>query len=223
MIVDLVTRIAACHDLPDPLPASPMALLAEWFEDARQSKRYDDFNAMTLATSTPEGRPSARVVLCKMVEPERPAIVFYTNYESRKGRELDANPYAAAVLHWPHAQRQVRVEGRVVRTSAEESDSYFYSRSLISRIGANASPQSRAIQSRQSVISEALRLAKRAAMGETITRPAYWGGFRILPERVELWSGQSGRLHDRAVWERTDEISATAIGGATWKAQRLGS
>jgi len=215
-LIDALTGMLACHDLPDPLPENPMPLLLEWFEDARSSERYDDFNAMTLATAAPGGAPSARIVLCKAIEPETPAIVFYTSYASRKGQELEANPRAAALFHWPHAKRQARIEGPVRRTTAAESDAYFSTRPLLSRIGAAVSPQSRAIGSRQAVIAEAMRIAAKTALGMGPDRPEDWGGYRILPERVELWSAGSGRLHNRAVWRRERDAR-------TWAVQRLGA
>jgi len=213
-LIDALTGMLACHDLPDPLPENPMPLLLEWFEDARSSERYDDFNAMTLATAAPGGAPSARIVLCKAIEPETPAIIFYTSYASRKGQELEANPRAAALFHWPHAKRQARIEGPVRRTTAAESDAYFRTRPLLSRIAASVSPQSRAIGSRQAVIAEAMRIAASAAVGARLDRPEDWGGYRIMAERVELWSAGSGRLHDRAEWLRRD---------ASWTARRLGA
>jgi pyridoxamine 5'-phosphate oxidase len=215
-LIDALTGMLACHDLPEPLPDNPMPLLLEWFEDARRSERYDDFNAMTLATATPSGAPSARVVLCKAIEPHTPAIVFYTSYPSRKGQELEANPRAAAVFHWPHAKRQARIEGPVQHTTAAESDAYFRTRPLLARIGASVSPQSRAIESRQAVIAEAMRIAAGTALVGGPQRPQDWGGYRILPERVELWSAGSGRLHDRAVWRRERDAR-------TWAVQRLGA
>ena len=213
-LMDALTGVLSCHDLPEHLPEDPMPLLLEWFEEARRCERYDDFNAMTLATATPGGVPSARVVLCKAIEPQTPAIVFYTSYASRKGQELEANPRAAAVFHWPHAKRQARIEGAVRRTSAEESDAYFRTRPLLSRIGASVSPQSRAIGSRQAVIAEAIRIAASTALGMGPDRPADWGGYRIVAERVELWSAANGRLHDRAEWIRH---------GERWAARRLGA
>lgn len=213
-LIEALTSMLACHDLPEPLPQDPMPLLLEWFEDARQSERYDDFNAMTLATATPDGSPSARMVLCKAIEPTTPAIVFYTSYASRKGRELEANPRAAAVFHWPHAKRQARIEGPVQRTTPEESDAYFRTRPLLSRIGASVSPQSRAIGSRQAIIAEAMRIAASKALGMGPDRPVDWGGYRIMAQRVELWSAGNGRLHDRAEWLRQD---------TSWTARRLGA
>lgn len=164
-IAEALTGILACHDLPDPLPADPMPLLLAWFEDARGSGRYEDFNAMALATAAPNAAPSARIVLCKAVEPETPAIVFYTSYGSRKASELESNPRAAAVFHWPHAKRQARIEGVVRRTTDAESDAYFRTRPLLSRIAASVSPQSREIGSREAVIAEAMRIAAKAVVG----------------------------------------------------------
>jgi len=195
-----------------------MPLLLEWFEEARRCGRYDDFNAMTLATATPNGEPSARIVLCKAIEADPPAIVFYTSYASRKGEEIAANPCAAGVFYWPHAKRQARIEGRVERTSAAESDAYFQTRPLLSRISASVSPQSQAISSRASVIAEAMRIGRRAALGMKVQRPEHWGGFRILPQRIELWSACTGRLHDRAVWTRDDGSDVRG-----WTSQRLGA
>ncbi|MCW5755561.1 MAG: pyridoxamine 5'-phosphate oxidase [Phycisphaeraceae bacterium] len=213
MLIRALTGMLACHDLPEEPPADPMPTLLAWFKDAETRGNYEDFNAMTLATATADGRPSARVVLCKAIEAQPPAVVFYTNYESRKGMELAENPNAAATFHWPHARRQVRIEGRVERTTPEESDAYFKSRPLLSRIASAASRQSATIASREELIAEAVRVAGRMVGHGDVPRPANWGGFRILPRRVELWSARSGRLHDRIVWDRTHD------GG--WEARRL--
>lgn len=204
------------RDLPDALPADPMPILLEWFEDARRSGRYDDFNAMTLATATPDGAPSARVVLCKAIEPHPTALVFFTNFLSRKGRELHANPRAAAVFHWPHAKRQVRIEGAISRVSSAESDAYFASRSLLSRIGAIASRQSQPLSSRADLIAAALRAAQDAATHATLPRPDHWGGYRLSISALELWSAGDGRLHDRILWMRALQPNATA-----WTSTRL--
>lgn len=215
-LVESLTGMLACHDLPDPLPNDPMPLLLAWFEDARRSERYDDFNAMTLATAAPDGSPSARIVLCKAIEAERIALVFYTSYASRKGEELEANPRAAAVFHWPHAKRQARIEGRVERTTDAESDAYFHTRPLLSRIGASVTPQSQAVGSREMVVSEAVRIGLKAAAGVKIRRPPDWGGYRVIVQRVELWAASTGRLHDRAVWRRDQDSWG-------WSATRLGA
>ena len=196
-------------DLPDPLPADPMPLFQQWFDAAKASKHYADPNAMTLATATADGMPSARIVLCKGIEHSPPAIVFFTNYNSRKGAELESNPHAAAVFHWPNAQRQVRIEGSISRTSAAESDEYFQTRSLLSRVGAVVSQQSRPVGSRAQLIQHAMMLAGEATLGKAIARPPHWGGFRISISALELWSARDGRLHDRARWTR--HVSGTWV------------
>ena len=215
-LLSAITSLLACHDLPEIPPADPMPLLLEWYRDAQQRGRYDDFNAMTLATATPDGRPSARVVLCKTVEPDPPAIVFYTNYLSRKGHELDANPRAAAVFHWPHAKRQVRVEGTTERVSDAESEAYFDSRPLLSKIGASAGIQSQHLKSRNELIAAAIKIATAAALTGSIARPKHWGGFRMHLDSVELWSAREGRLHDRICWKRPSSGPSTV-----WTPERL--
>ncbi len=166
--------------------------------------------AMTLATATPDGRPSARMVLLKGVN-ER-GFVFFTNYESRKAAELEANPRAALVFYWPALERQVRVEGRVERTTAAESDAYFRSRPWGSRLGALASPQSRVIPGRD-VLERRMEELLRRYPDHDIPRPAHWGGYRLIPVLFEFWQGQPNRLHDRLCYERR------ADGG--WDIRRL--
>jgi pyridoxamine 5'-phosphate oxidase len=217
-LAEAVAGLLSCHDLPEEIPGDPMPLLAGWYAEAQKSGKYADFNAMTLATATPDGTPSARIVLCKSIEQSPPAVVFYTSYRSRKGRELEANPRAAAVFHWPHAQRQVRLEGVVERVSVEESDAYFRSRPLLSRVGAWASKQSEPIESRAELVAAAAKVAARAAIGE-LPRPETWGGFRLHVRVVELWSAREGRLHDRMVWTRPD--AAPGTGGVEWTKRRL--
>ncbi|TVQ62305.1 MAG: pyridoxamine 5'-phosphate oxidase [Phycisphaerales bacterium] len=212
----MLTELLGAHDLPAEPPRDPMPLLLEWWEDARARGGYADFNAMTLATATPDGFPSARIVLCKAIETTPPALVFYTNYESRKGRELDANPRAAALFHWPHAKRQARVEGAVRRVSDAESDAYFRTRPLLSRIGACVSRQSEPLESSQALVAAAMRRARTAMLEGDIPRPAHWGGFRVHIESVELWSAREGRLHDRVRWTRLSDDETP-----TWRAVHL--
>jgi pyridoxamine 5'-phosphate oxidase len=185
------------------LHPDPFREFRAWFDAAVAAQPINP-DAMTLATATPDGQPSARVVLLKGVD-ER-GFVFFTNYESRKGMELDANPRAALVFYWPALERQVRVEGRVERTSAEESDAYFRSRPWGSRLGALASPQSRVIPGRD-VLEQRMTELLRQYPDHDIPRPAHWGGYRLVPTLIEFWQGQPNRLHDRLCYERREDGS----------------
>lgn len=210
MLTETIARMMSATGIPDPPPLEPFALLNKWYEDARASGRYDDPNAMALATSTPDGRPSVRIVLCKDLDPAAGTLTFYTNFESRKGQELAANPRAAVAFHWSHAKRQVRVEGRVDRVSDDEADAYFATRPLLSRIGAVASRQSTQIASRADLVAAACRAAGGACLELGLKRPAYWGGFRLVAHEVELWSACEGRLHQRVRWSRDVRPAAGA-------------
>jgi pyridoxamine 5'-phosphate oxidase len=190
------------------LAADPMVAFRAWFAEALAADPRDA-NAMTLATVDREGRPSARIVLLKGIDD---GFVFFTNYESRKGRDLAENPHAALVFFWPLLDRQVRVEGRVERTSREESAAYFDSRPLGARVGAWASRQSRVLSGREELEREVAEAAARFADG-TVPLPDYWGGYRLLPAAVELWQGRPSRLHDRFRYERSP------AGG--WRIERL--
>jgi len=168
-----------------------------------------DTAPVMLATATRDGRPSARMVLLRGVD-ER-GFVFYTNYTSRKGRELDGNPHAALCIYWPTLDEQIRVEGRVERATDEESDAYFASRPRGSQLGAWASAQSRPLAAREQ-LEEEYRVVEARFGDRTVPRPPFWGGFRIIPERIEFWYGRPDRLHDRLVYTRD---------GAAWKIERL--
>ncbi|HZF77001.1 MAG TPA: pyridoxamine 5'-phosphate oxidase [Acetobacteraceae bacterium] len=178
----------------------PVGLFEAWMAEAAGTEPNDP-NAMCLATCTPDGRPSARMVLLKGVDPR--GFVFYTNLESRKGGELAANPQAALVFHWKTLQRSVRVEGCVEPVSAEEADAYYASRSRGSRIGAWASTQSRPLEGRFALERAVAEHTVRFAVGE-IPRPPHWSGFRVLPARIEFWRDMPFRLHERRVFHREE-------------------
>lgn len=212
--------------LPEPLDASPWPLFADWFYAARARNVQPNPDAMVVATVTPDGQPDARVVLCRHFVPDPGYLVFFTNYQSRKGRELAANPRAAAVLHWDVMQKQVRVEGPIVKSPDAESDAYFAQRPLVSRLSAWASRQSEPLESRQALIDAVAEVAKRfhvdPATEGTVPRPPYWGGYRLWPERVELWIEGPARTHDRAVWTRPlVRKNEFEFEGANWSATRL--
>jgi pyridoxamine 5'-phosphate oxidase len=174
----------------------PYALFAEWMAEATKTEPNDP-NAMCLATATPDGRPSARMVLLKVQDAR--GFVFYTNLESRKGGELAANPHAALCFHWKTLQRSVRVEGRVEAVTDAEADAYYASRHRSSRIGAWASRQSRPLEGRWALEKAVAEYTLKFGLGE-IPRPAFWSGFRILPARIEFWRDMPFRLHERRVF-----------------------
>ncbi len=176
----------------DASAANPLQQFELWLQQALNAE-IPEPNAMTLATVGPDHRPSSRIVLIKGFD-ER-GIVWYTNYDSRKGRELAANPFAALQFHWVELERVVRIEGRVEKVSDEESDAYFASRPLDSRIGAWASPQSEVIASRTVLVTNAARYGAQFALRPP--RPPHWGGYRLVPDRWEFWQGRKSRLHDR--------------------------
>ena len=186
----------------------PLQLVREWFEEAAASGIVEA-ERMALATATPGGRPSVRIVLLKGIDDD--GIRFFTNYESRKGRELDANPRAAATLYWQPLYRAARLEGPVERLTPEESDAYFASRPRGAQIGAWASAQGTVLRSRDE-LDERVREIEERFPGE-VPRPEHWGGYRLRPDAVELWQGRPDRLHDREHFLRQPD--------GTWRSERL--
>lgn len=191
------------------LREDPFLQFEQWFEEARNAGIYEP-NAMNLATADITGRPSSRIVLLKGFNAT--GFIFYTNYSSKKGQQLLENPWAALNFFWPELERQVRIEGKIVMTSAEESSAYFSKRPKGSQIGAIVSPQSQVITNRSGLEMQWKELDKTSALTE-LTRPGNWGGYRLIPELVEFWQGRSSRLHDRLQYTLKD--------GKTWKIGRL--
>ena len=209
MTISELRREYTLHGLSEAdVHADPIEQFRVWFDQALAAG-VPEANAMTLATTKPDGRPSARIVLLKHFDAN--GFLFFTNYRSRKGRELANNPPAALLFFWPQLERQVRIEGVVTFTTTEESDTYFRSRPLESRLGACASPQSQVVASRDE-LERLLAEVRGRCTGEEVPRPPHWGGYRLTPYQFEFWQGRPGRLHDRLEYFRAD---------GAWRLRRL--
>lgn len=189
--------------------ADPLVQFHRWFQEALTAQ-IPEPNAMTLATATREGRPSARIVLVKSADAR--GFVFFTNYESKKGRELGENPQAALLFNWLELERQIRIEGRVEKTDPKESETYFQSRPKGSQIGAWTSPQSLAIPGRDMLTDKQQALETQYASADVLPLPPFWGGYRVIPDTIEFWQGRPSRLHDRIRY---------FLDGNEWKIERL--
>jgi pyridoxamine-phosphate oxidase len=186
---------------------NPILQFEAWFHEAVESK-IPEPNAMTLATSGIDYKPSARIVLLKRIEGQ--SFFFFTNYNSRKGKELLWNPYAALLFFWNELHRQVRIEGRVEKITSEQSDAYFHSRPKGSQIGALASPQSEVIESRE-VLEKKFDAAEKQLSSFEIPRPAHWGGYKVIASSIEFWQGRANRMHDRFLFTLEDQINWTIV------------
>ncbi|MBM9578834.1 pyridoxamine 5'-phosphate oxidase [Leptospira sp. 201903070] len=181
----------------------PILFFQKWFQEAVLSEVFE-VNAMTLATASKDGKPDARTVLLKGISED--SFLFFTNYESRKGKELEENPKACLVFFWSELERQVRIEGSVKKVSRDESREYFHSRPRESQIGAHSSPQSQVIPDRK-FLEERFQKFSEQFEGKEVELPVHWGGYAVEPERIEFWQGRSSRLHDRIVFEKNSDSS----------------
>jgi pyridoxamine 5'-phosphate oxidase len=210
--------------LADPLPESPLPLLARWLAEARDGAGMRNPTAMTVATVNASGEPRARVVLSRGYDAERGELTFYTNRRSAKGRELAARPRASAVFYWDALSRQARIAGPVRQATDAVSDAYFAGRPRPSQIAAWASDQSEPLESREVLLARLAETAERFGgleAGDPVPRPPHWGGYVLAAERVELWVGSEGRAHDRALWRRAPANSAASARPARWSVARL--
>jgi pyridoxamine 5'-phosphate oxidase len=203
--------------LPDPLPANPLPLVHGWYEEAQ--REISTASAMALATVTPEGRPSARMVICRGLDTEAGWLVFYTDRDSHKGEALAKHPWASLVFYWAAVARQVRVDGPVTHAPEADSDAYWRGRPRDANVAAVASDQSRPLAARADFLARMAAVSARYP--GAVPRPPRWGGYRVWAERVELWAGQPARAHDRAVWARELRATGDGYAGGAWSATRL--
>lgn len=202
--------------LPELLPSDPLPLVAEWLADA--AARMRNSTSMALATVDPDGRPTARMVICRGFDARAGWLVFYTDRDSDKGAALAAHPRAAVIFHWDAVERQIRIEGPVTHAPDSDSDAYWASRPPEARVAASASEQSRPLASRAMLLARVAEIASRPG---DVPRPKRWGGYRVWAERVELWVGQPARVHDRARWSRTLTADGDGFAAGPWSATRL--
>ena len=208
-----MNKIVSANTLPQTLPDNPMHLAKSWFDDACSKNNQPNPNAMTLVTVSKSNHPSARIVLCKSFIADPGYVVFFTNYQSRKSSEITHNSNVSLVFHWDHLGRQIRIEGKAILSSSEESDTYFKTRNLGSQLSAWGSDQSRPIESREKLIEQMKQREDELALNNEInakemvnpfklTRPPHWGGIQIWASKIELWMDGEDRVHDRATWSR---------------------
>lgn len=228
MTATATTFLTAEGLLPTPLPDDPMPVAGAWLAEATERVLQPNPNALVITTVGRESQPTARVVLCKEFVADPGYLVFYTNYQSRKAREIAANSRVGALFHWDGLGRQVRIEGVAIRSPAQESDAYFAARPRGSQLGAWASDQSEPVASREALLEQLhgraadLGVAVPPREEPAIPRPAHWGGFRLWASRVELWTEGASRIHDRALWERRlTRDSEHSFQTGDWQSTRL--
>lgn len=216
--------------LPDILPDSPFPIFNQWFDQAVSENLMPNSNSMSLATTHADGYPDSRILLCKSIDVSAGSIMFYTNYNGLKGQQLDASPCASGAIHWDHYSRQVRIRGTVIKATPEQSDAYFASRAIESRLGSWISDQSEPIESREALLDKVVEVIDQLGIDAsdlmngkdiTIPRPPHWGGYHLHAHTLELWSAGTGRIHDRARWTRDLKVEKDQAITGPWSSTRL--